>query len=33
MLAAVVPKSAKPFDFHKEFHMTEEMVRRPAPAW
>ncbi|XP_011600822.2 deoxyribonuclease-1-like [Takifugu rubripes] len=26
MLAAVVPKSAKPFDFHKEFHMTEEMA-------
>lgn len=27
MLAAVVPNSAKPFDFHKEFRMTEEMVR------
>lgn len=30
MLAAVVPNSAKPFDFHKEFCMTEEMVRCPT---
>lgn len=30
MLAAVVPNSAKPFDFHMEFHLTEEMVRCPA---
>lgn len=26
MLAAIVPNSAKPFNFHKEFQMTEEMV-------
>lgn len=27
MLAAVLPKSAKPFNFQKEYSMTEEMVR------
>ena len=26
MLAAIVPNSAKPFNFHTEFDMTEEMV-------
>lgn len=26
MLASIVPNSAKPFNFHKEFDMTEEMV-------
>ncbi|XP_071374549.1 deoxyribonuclease-1-like [Centroberyx affinis] len=26
MLAAIVPDSAKPFNFHKEFSMTEEMA-------
>uniref|UniRef100_H3DKK9 Deoxyribonuclease n=1 Tax=Tetraodon nigroviridis TaxID=99883 RepID=H3DKK9_TETNG len=26
MLAAVVPNSAKPFDFHKEFRMSEKMA-------
>ncbi|XP_020485165.1 deoxyribonuclease-1 isoform X2 [Labrus bergylta] len=28
MLAAIVPNSAKPFNFHKEFAMTEEMALR-----
>ncbi|XP_036960809.1 deoxyribonuclease gamma-like isoform X2 [Acanthopagrus latus] len=28
MLAAMVPNSAKPFNFHKEFAMTEEMALR-----
>ncbi|XP_070765917.1 deoxyribonuclease-1-like [Enoplosus armatus] len=28
MLAAIVPNSAKPFNFHKEFSMTEEMALR-----
>ncbi|KAM9350832.1 deoxyribonuclease-1-like isoform 2-T2 [Symphorus nematophorus] len=28
MLAAIVPNSAKPFNFHKEFVMTEEMALR-----
>ncbi|KAM6929067.1 deoxyribonuclease-1-like [Lycodopsis pacificus] len=28
MLAALVPNSAKPFNFHKEFSMTEEMALR-----
>lgn len=28
MLAAMVPNSAKPFNFHKEFDMTEEMALR-----
>uniref|UniRef100_A0A669DAU5 Deoxyribonuclease 1 like 4, tandem duplicate 1 n=1 Tax=Oreochromis niloticus TaxID=8128 RepID=A0A669DAU5_ORENI len=28
MLAAIVPNSAKPFNFHKEFQMTEEMALR-----
>ncbi|XP_075948426.1 deoxyribonuclease-1-like [Anarhichas minor] len=28
MLAALVPNSAKPFNFHKEFAMTEEMALR-----
>lgn len=27
MLAAMVPNSAKPFNFQQEFAMTEEMVR------
>lgn len=27
MLAAVLPNSAKPFNFQKEYGMTEEMVR------
>lgn len=26
MLEAIVPNSAKPFNFQKEFSMTEEMV-------
>lgn len=30
MLAAIVPNSAKPFNFHKEFAMTEEMVSCPS---
>lgn len=29
MLAAIVPNSAKPFNFHTEFAMTEEMVSCP----
>ncbi|XP_044207629.1 deoxyribonuclease-1-like isoform X1 [Thunnus albacares] len=28
MLAAIVPNSAKPFNFHQEFDMTEEMALR-----
>ncbi|CAN9515501.1 unnamed protein product [Ophioblennius macclurei] len=28
MLAAIVPNSAKPFNFHKEFSLTEEMALR-----
>lgn len=28
MLAAIVPNSAKPFNFHKEFNMTEEKALR-----
>ncbi|KAM4563567.1 deoxyribonuclease-1-like [Odontesthes bonariensis] len=28
MMAAIVPNSAKPFNFHKEFAMTEEMALR-----
>uniref|UniRef100_A0A3P8R6S4 Deoxyribonuclease n=1 Tax=Astatotilapia calliptera TaxID=8154 RepID=A0A3P8R6S4_ASTCA len=31
MLAAIVPNSAKPFNFHKEFQMTEEMGERSLP--
>ncbi|KAL3974603.1 olfactory receptor [Sarotherodon galilaeus] len=35
MLAAIVPNSAKPFNFHKEFQMTEEMVELVSaiPFW
>lgn len=30
VLAAIVPNSAKPFNFQKEFAMTEEMVSCPS---
>lgn len=29
MLAAIVPNSAKPFNFHEEYSMTEDMVCPP----